>query len=168
MLELEYSNKSLFFLSFSLFFSSFITFFIWKKKTNFSPANIYSFNIYLSLLFIPRGLRIKIRIRIDNKVSGLFRHPVQWITKICFSLESYIFMGSVVPIASWVIIRPEFYNGAFTWNFEFHFFICFWVNFISFYWLKALNFLFSEQIYLIIMNESVLMLYYIAFLTVTS
>lgn len=29
-------------------------------------------------------------------------------------------------------------------------------------------FLFSEQIYLIIMNESVLMLYYIAFLTVTS
>lgn len=164
MLELEYSNKSLI-LSFSLFFSSFITFFIWKKKViNFSPANIYSFNIYLSLLFIPWGLRIKIRI--DNKVSGLFRHPVQWIIKISFSLESYIFMGSVVPIASWLIIRPEFYNGAFTWNFEFHFF--FWVNFLSFYWLKALNFLFSEQIYLIIMNESVLMLYYIAFLTVTS
>ena len=40
--------------------------------------------------------------------------------------------------------------------------------FLVFIGSRLLIFLFSEQIYLIILNESVLMLYYIAFLTVTS
>lgn len=68
-------------------------------------------------------------------------------------------MGSIVPIASCLMVRSELYNGALNS-------ICSWVNLLSLYWLEALDFfvlfliLFYEQIHLI-MDESVLMLYYI-------
>lgn len=54
-----------------------------------------------------------------------------------FSLNSFEFTGSIVPIASYLMLRPEFYNGA----------ISSWVNILSLYWLEALYFLFDEQIH---------------------
>lgn len=53
-----------------------------------------------------------------------------------FSLESFEFTGSIVPIASYLMVRSELYNGA----------ISSWVNILSLYWLEALYFLFDEQI----------------------
>ena len=58
-----------------------------------------------------------------------------------FSLESFEFTGSIVPIPSYLMVRSEFYNGA----------ISSWVNILSLYWLEALYFLFDEQI-LLMMN----------------
>lgn len=58
-----------------------------------------------------------------------------------FSLESFEFTGSIVPIASYLMVRSEFYNGA----------ISSWVNILSLYWLEALYFLFDEQIHLMLM-----------------
>lgn len=55
-----------------------------------------------------------------------------------FSLKSFEFIGSIVPIASYLMVRSEFYNGA----------ISSWVNILSLYWLEALYFLFDEQIHL--------------------
>lgn len=58
-----------------------------------------------------------------------------------FSLESFEFTGSIVPIPSYLMVRSEFYNGA----------ISSWVNILSLYWLEALYFLFDERI-LLMMN----------------
>lgn len=50
-----------------------------------------------------------------------------------FSIESSVFTGSIVPIASWLMVRSEFYNGALNE-------ICSWANLLSLYWLEALTF----------------------------
>lgn len=74
-------------------------------------------------------------LRIHELISGSFRHPDQWIVKIPFSIESFAFTSSVVPITSYLMVRSEFYNGA---QNE----IGSWVNLLSLYWLEALDFLF--------------------------
>lgn len=79
---------------------------------------------------------------------GSFRHPTQWIIRIRFSIESSVFKGSVVPIASQLMVRFEFYNGAlmkFVLESIFSVFIG-----------SRLLIFFYEQIYLV-MGESVLM-----------
>lgn len=75
-----------------------------------------------------------------------------------FSTKSSAFTGSVVPIASRLMLRSEFYNGA-------SHLICSWVNRLSLYWLQALYFflLFCEHINLFLYELRVLMLYYIVF-----
>lgn len=101
-------------------------------------------------------------LRIDELISGSFRHPDRWIIKISFSLKSFAFTASIVPIASYLMFRSKFSNGA-------HNELCSWVNLLSLYWLEALDFLFCSIIYkksrliVFVMEESVLMLYYTAF-----
>lgn len=91
---------------------------------------------------------------------GSVRHPTQWIIRIRFSRESSVVTGSVVPIASQLMVRFEFYNGAFRG-------ICSWVNLLSLYWLQALDFFLGIDSSSLVMGESVLMLYNTVFYEMT-
>lgn len=51
-------------------------------------------------------------------------------------MESSAVIGSVVPITSWLMARPELCNGAP------NSICCFWVNLLSLYWLEALFYLY--------------------------
>lgn len=77
-----------------------------------------------------------------------------------FFLESFTFTGFIVPIAFCLMVRSQFYNGALIlikFIFESIFSVFIGLSLLVFFY---------EQIHLI-MNESVLMLYYIAFYEMT-
>lgn len=69
-----------------------------------------------------------------------FPNRLMNLSMVCFAIpinesvfNRFGFTGSIVPIASYLMVRSDFYNGA-------HNEICSWANFLSLYWLEALIF----------------------------